>query len=101
MVLAWLYWLSEPSSPPLDLAPFASTGVVGALAASGLWFAYRAYQREAARADRLEAIITDKVIPTLADSTHAIKEVTQVVRDIQREQEHERIRREAGGQGRD
>ncbi len=92
-----------------DLAVFAQFGAVGIIAAMGIWFAKgahqrerdhtdKAHQRERDRADRLEAenrrlndLILERVIPAMTAATSAAQESAQLLADLQRERELERL----------
>lgn len=83
----------------LDLAQY---GAIGILLVAFIGFAYRAWQRETARSDRIEAEakadrerleaenrrlhgdIQEKAIPALLASATALGEVTEMLRDQQR-----------------
>lgn len=84
-------------SPAAGLDVLFQYGALGVGYAALAWFAYGAYRREADRADRLEAIITDRVLPVLTESTHANREAARVLQEIAHDREIERIRREARG----
>jgi hypothetical protein len=52
------HWLAQdPTAPAGAFASLIQLGAVGGIAALLLWFAYRAYQAEKARADRTEKVI--------------------------------------------
>lgn len=72
-----------------DLSVLGNYGVVGLLAALGLWFAYQTWKREVKRADELDAevkrlnvLIQEKVIPALVAGTSATSESTALIRDL-------------------
>ncbi len=75
-------------------AVFLQWGVVGVVAFLGLLFAYKANQKTEARADRLEAQLSnlhqetrDKIIPALVASTQTNGEVAEVLRDLLRDRD--------------
>jgi hypothetical protein len=86
-VLPWLRAAAE--APPADaFASLINVGAVGAIAALLLWFAFRAYSSEKARADRTEAklyltleTMQDKVVPALLEATAALREAHRERRD--------------------
>lgn len=83
---------------PVSLDPLAAYGVVGMLAAIGLWFMYRAYNREVtkhdegeaeckrerevwiAKTDALNQLIRDKYVPALEASTAAVAAALDLMR---------------------
>lgn len=80
---------------PPGLTDLAQYGAIGVLCALFVWFAFKAWQRETTRADRLEAEVTrlnttiqDQAIPALLAAADAIKECTELLRD----QRHDRWR---------
>lgn len=69
---------AQSDAPSLDV--FAQYGVVGALAALGLWFMWKAYQREVKTNDALRAELAelrkgvdDKVLPLVSDMTALLR----------------------------
>lgn len=93
-----------PDPGNLDLAQY---GAIGVLLMAFIVFAYRAWQRETTRADRIEAEaraererleaenrrlhsdIQEKAIPALLASATALTEVTELLRDQQRDRRYE------------
>ena len=80
-------WLAS-SVNGVDFSPFLQYGVVGVIAALGLVFMYRSYQREVKRADeadaevkRLNQAIQDKMLPALLDSAALAREVSDLLRN--------------------
>jgi hypothetical protein len=78
----------DPTAPAGAFGALIQLGAVGGIAALLLWFAFRAYQAERARADRLEAklyatleAMQDKVVPALLEATAAVKEGHRERRD--------------------
>lgn len=76
----------------IDLSILAQYGVLGVFAVLLIIFANSTYRREVARADRLEsevlrlnALIQEKHIPALEAAAHALKEATEVMRELQRD----------------
>jgi hypothetical protein len=76
----------------LDLSVFAQYGALGIIAATLLWFARGAYQRERDRSDRIEeenrrlnGLILERVIPALTSATRAIEECTELLNALQQE----------------
>lgn len=74
-----------------DLAQY---GILGIFTGILIWFAKGAIQRERDRADRLEeetrrlnALMTDKVIPALLSASHAAEESANLLSALQRERE--------------
>jgi hypothetical protein len=87
-----------------DLTALTQYGVLGVLAIVLIAFARLAYNREVARADRLEAelraqnaAIQDKAIPALLAAADAMSEVTELLRDMQRERRLELVRSRQDG----
>lgn len=96
--------LPAPDPGSLDLAQY---GAIGVLLVAFIVFAYRAWQRETVRADRIEAAaavererleaenrrlqadIQEKAIPALFASATALSEATELMRDHQRERRYE------------
>jgi hypothetical protein len=86
---AFLLYLAGPQSPGLSGGQeiFFQYGPVGVLAAGGLWFGFRVYNREAARADReaqAKADLMEKVIPLMTDAVRVLSDATAILRDQQR-----------------
>jgi hypothetical protein len=84
----WQLFTAEQGPAPLDLAGWFQTGGFFALSAVLLWFALTAYRRETSRGDRLEGrldevqkYVRDTVLPTMADSTDALREATEALRE--------------------
>ncbi len=82
----------------VDYGQFAQFGVVGVIAALGIWFAKGAHQRERDKVDRLEEenkrlndLILDRVIPAMTAATSAAQESATLLAAMQRERELERI----------
>lgn len=78
----------DSAQSPTSLVQY---GVLGIIVAALGPFAYVAYKREAARADRLEVRLdemhranTEKIIPALLSATEVIRDTEQLVRDIAR-----------------
>jgi hypothetical protein len=83
-----------------DLGVLANYGVLGLFTIILIGFAFRAWQRETARADRVEAelreknqAMLDKVIPALTTAALAAKEAADLVRELADEREREWRRR--------
>lgn len=83
----------------VDLSIFAQYGVLGLFAAILLWFSKGSVQRERDRADRLEdenrrlnSVIQDRVIPALTSATTAVQQSSELLNNIQREREAERMK---------
>lgn len=80
-------------------------GLAGLVIAALSWFVLRAWNRETSRGDRLEQenrdlhkeigtlhlAMQDKVIPALLGSANAITEVTELLRELQRERERDYV----------
>ncbi len=84
----------------VDLAVLTQYGVLGIFAILLIIFARTAYKRETDRADRLEAevtrlntLIAEQAIPGLTLATQALDESTQLIKDLHRERELDRLRR--------
>jgi hypothetical protein len=92
-------WLAEESaSSAFNLGTLAQYGVLGVFAAMLVWFAKGAHQRERDRGDRLEgevqrlnALIADRVIPTLNSASRAAEDSAELLNAIQRERELRRM----------
>jgi hypothetical protein len=69
----------------IDLGVFAKNGVLGVSVLCLGVFAYRAYNREAQRADRLETALLEKVIPVIEAATQAVKDANEERRDQERD----------------
>jgi len=89
-VLAWV--LAATPGATDSVPQWGQYGVLGLAFAGLAAFARQAYNREAARADRLEAenqrlnqLIQDKHIPALESSTSATREMTEYLRVLERE----------------
>lgn len=70
---------TDPTADPLGA--IGKEGVLGALAALLIWFAFRAYKRESERADReaekndrLNETIQEKYVPALEAATGALRD---------------------------
>lgn len=86
--------LVEASVGDIPMTVFAQYGALGIFAALLTWFARGAYQRETNRSDRLEeenkrlnALIVDRVIPTLTSASTAAEEAGKLMNAMQRERE--------------
>jgi hypothetical protein len=82
-------YLTGPQSPGLSSAQniFFAYGPVGVLAFGGLWFGFRVYNREAARADReaqAKADLMEKVLPLMTDAVRALSDATAILREHER-----------------
>jgi hypothetical protein len=98
-----LVWNLVQSDTGADLAALTQYGVLGVFAILLIIFARTAYKREVDRADRLEAevnrlnaLLADKAIPGLTLATQVMEESAALMRDLQRERELARLRREEG-----
>jgi hypothetical protein len=105
-------WAAATASSTDLLSFFAQYGPLGVITALLIWFARGAHQRERDRADRLEeenkvlianqrereradrmeednkrlnAIVLDRVIPTLTEATRAAEQSAEVLRDFYRD----------------
>lgn len=83
-----------------DLGVLAQYGVLGAFALLLVLFARTSYKRETDRSDRLETentrlntSIQEKVIPALVAATAALEQAAQLIHDIERERDRDRLRR--------
>jgi hypothetical protein len=82
----FLLYLAGPQSPGLSSGQdiFFQYGPVGVLAVGGLWFGFRVYNREAARADReaqAKADLMEKVIPLMTDAVRVLADATEILKD--------------------
>lgn len=75
------YLAAETTTTSDPLSAIGKEGVLGALAALLIWFAFRAYKRESDRADReaekndrLNATIQEKYVPALEAATGALRD---------------------------
>lgn len=69
-----------PATP--DLSPlWLQYGAIGLMAALLLWFAWRAYKREADRADKLEAEVA-RLNQVMLDQSKSSTESTTAMRDV-------------------
>lgn len=71
-------------------------GIVGVVAVVLFFVAKRLFDREQARADRLESdvrrlndLMADQLIPALTKSTEAVLDASQLINDIRRQREIE------------
>jgi hypothetical protein len=116
---------AEAGTTGIDLAQY---GAIGILLVAFIGFAYRAWQRETARADRIEAAaaaererleatakadrerleaenrrlhgdIQEKAIPALLASATALTEVTEMLRDQQRDRRYDARLTRRDGEG--
>lgn len=83
-----------------DLGVLANYGVLGLFTLILLGFGLRAWQREIARADRLEAdlreqhrLMVDKVVPALAAASAALDQSARLIQEAADEREREWRRR--------
>lgn len=90
-MLVWALAAATPATTD-SLPQWGQYGVLGLAVAGLAVFARQAYNREAARADRLEQenqrlnqLIQDKHIPALESSTTATREMTEYLRVLARE----------------
>ncbi len=88
----WLIAAAETAEPGSPTAALVQYGVLGIIVAALGPFAYLAYKREAARADRLEArleelnrINVEKIIPAIVAATDAVRDAQHVARTRARE----------------
>lgn len=99
-------WQLAAAGDPTSAINLAQYGAIGILLVAFIGFAYRAWQRETARSDRIEAEakadrqgleaenrrlhgdIQEKAIPALLASATALGEVTEMLRDQQRTRRH-------------
>lgn len=97
MISLWRWLAAGEPGPTLDPGPFAGYGVVGALAVSGLWFAYTAYRQANSERVELQAKLLgvyEVVLPALESATAAIRECTTLLQTMRHDAELERVRRE-------
>jgi HAMP domain-containing protein len=105
MTAQWLAWLAVAgdTAPPQGWDTLGQYGLAGIVIGALAFFAWRAWNRETARADRLETenrelhlAMQDKVIPAVLASVNAITECTSLLRDQQRERQNDyaRMRRD-------
>ena len=108
MIEAFSY-LAGAAGESLDLGILAQYGILGLVAGGLLIFSKGAYNRELeranremARADRLEAEVTrlnnqmfERVIPLLTSTAGVVEDVTELLRDFQREREYSALRGQA------
>lgn len=80
--------VAAAADAPPGVNNLAQYGVLGILGAALLWFAYRAYQREVTRADRLESevtrlntVIQEQALPAVLAATEVVKDYTALLRD--------------------
>lgn len=97
-----LSYLAGAAGDSLDLGILAQYGILGLVAAGLFIFAKGAYKRELDRADRLEAEVTrlnnqmfERVIPLLTSAANSVEDVTELLRDFQREREYSALRAQA------
>jgi len=98
------YLIAADPGNASDVATLTQYGVLGVLAVILIVFARLAYRRETERADRLEAelraqnmAIQDKAIPALLAATAAMSEVTELLRDMQRDRRLDNVRAHQDG----
>ena len=92
------------AAPGLDLAPLGQYGAIGVGIVALGFFAWRAYNREVQRSDRLESklmdvheVVQERVIPALQESTRSVQDTTELLRKIMTDREIElRIKRAKG-----
>jgi hypothetical protein len=88
-------WLTAAStSDPPYLTGLYQLGAVGVILSIFLWFAWQVYKRERERADasaaevtRLNQLIQDRYVPSLEESSHALRDsaaLLAVLRDQRR-----------------
>lgn len=108
-----LQWWAADATDPAATPPWdqlGQYGLAGLVIASLAWFVLGAWKRETARADRLETenrelnaamntqnrehhtAMEEKVIPAVLASVNAITEVTELLRDQQRERRNDYAR---------
>lgn len=92
MVLRVVDWIRRAAAeavtpPPPGWESLTQYGALGILVLALGWFGWRAYQREVARADRLEAevsrlhtVIQDRALPAVLAATQAVQECTELLR---------------------
>lgn len=88
---------SSDTGAGIDLSVLAQYGVLGIFAILLVVFANSSYRREIARGDRLEAevlrlnaLIQEKHIPALESAAHALKDATELMREMQLQQREDR-----------
>lgn len=93
-----MVWLAAASTPAVGDPPFLTglyqLGAFGIILSLFLWFAWQVYKRERDRADaaaaevsRLNQLIQDRYVPSLEESSHALREAAElmaVLRDVRR-----------------
>ena len=93
-------WTAAATSSGGGIETLANYGVLGIFAIILLGFGLKAWQREIARADRMETelrekntFLQDRVIPALTAAAAALEESQVLLRDITNERDRERNRR--------
>lgn len=88
MTAAPLVPLAAAMDSPPGLESLAQYGILGVGCAAFAWFAYKAYVREAQRADRLDAevarlhtVIQERVLPAILATTEVVKDYTNLLRE--------------------
>lgn len=100
LLLAALYLAEEAATIPAGWGDLAQYGLAGMVIAALAWFALGAWRRETLRGDQLaeenrqvHLDVQEKAIPALLAAAQAMTEVTELLRDLQREQRDREIAR--------
>lgn len=89
--MTWLSFLAsaQTSITGSSVSVFLQYGAIGVIALVGVWFAHKAYRREADRADaneaevrRLNQAIQDRFVPAITESSVALRDTQELVREL-------------------